>query len=481
MVEPSACLDPDELSAWVEARLRDTERARVLAHVASCESCREAGSTLARMMETPPETLSESPARSGDRAAPAKRAPPILEAGEKIGRFRILKVLGKGGMGIVLRALDERLDREVALKLLHPEGQSGAPSPKLRERLAREARTLAALEHEHLVKVFEAGEVDGFPYLVMELVDGPNLRGFVARARPSWREGLAACMGAGRGLAALHAAGFVHRDVKPDNVLVAPGGRVVLSDLGLAKRLDAGHEAAPDLLTQSGAIVGTPRYLAPERVAGLPGGVPADIYAFSAMTLEIVRACEGTVPLKVEAVLKRGLDPDEQRRFASMEVMFAEIEDVLRPSRAPYAIGGVVVALVAVGAAIGLGGSTSRDPPRAAGPEMGAVPSSAAGATAPEPTVSKAPVQPSTVAEAATASASAKAGSAAPVDPLAPCRSLVALYCNPELADDIHCAEAEVKLRAAQSRAVGERALDGKICQRKLARVTKGSRNDSIG
>ncbi len=204
-------------------------------------------------------------------------------------------MIGKGGMGLVLRARDERLDRDVAIKVT-----SGPKNDALATRLASEAKALAALTHPNLVTVHEAGEHEGRFYLVMELVDGEDLRAHIATKRPSWRDGLALCLAAGRGLAALHAAGFVHRDVKPDNVLIAEDGRVLLADLGLAKRLDSGPKAAGAFerapLTRTGAVVGTPCYLAPERVAGQRCDVRSDVYGFAAMTLEIVRGCEGDAP-----------------------------------------------------------------------------------------------------------------------------------------------------------------------------------------
>lgn len=330
------CLDPDELLAWIGGDLSNDARERALAHVLGCEVCREQASALARM--EPSEAAAASP---GAASLP-------IEVGAKIGRFEVLRVIGRGGMGVVVRARDPQLGRDVAIKLVR---HDVARAAHLDARLAQEAKALAALRHENLVTVFEVGERDGAPFVVMELVEGTTLRSFAAE-RGAWQEVLDACKQAGRGLAALHAAGFVHRDVKPDNVIVAGSGRVVVADLGLAQRIpDAAAAARSEPpLTRTGVVVGTPRYLAPERVAGHPADVRADVYAFSAMALEALRACKSSpVPARVREVLGRGQDPDASVRFGSMTELLDALTRATRPRLAMAAV--VAGAVLVVGAA----------------------------------------------------------------------------------------------------------------------------------
>ena len=173
--------------------------------------------------------------------------------GATYGRFVVIGVLGSGGMGVVLSAYDPKLDRNVALKLLRPEVWSAA-SGGARERLQREAQAMARLSHPNVVTVYEAGQVGDREFLAMELVDGETLRAW-QRAEPrAWRDALAIYIAAGRGLAAAHAAGLVHRDFKPDNVLIGRDGRPRVGDFGL---VSVGAEPR--------TVRGTPAYMAPEQ------------------------------------------------------------------------------------------------------------------------------------------------------------------------------------------------------------------------
>lgn len=338
----ASCLSPDTLLAWVDGRLGDGERTTALAHVDQCARCREALAALARIATV-----------TGEHGAEPDREPRgALEAfgvGARLGRFRITRMLGVGGMGIVVGARDQRLGRDVAIKVVRPELAS-----KLGPRFLREARAAAAIHHPNLVGILDLGEVDGVPYLVMELVEGVTLRAWVAGTRPSRDAALAACVAAGRGLAALHAAGHLHRDVKPDNVLVARDGRVLLADFGLAKPIDAPGEH----LTRTGAIVGTPGYLAPERAAGEPADVRADIYAFGAMTIEMVRACTD-VPLRPHllGVLSRATELDPAARWPSMDALLAALAPARSYRRAALlAAVPIAVAVVAGGTWLALHG-----------------------------------------------------------------------------------------------------------------------------
>src|SRR5205085_2838716 len=201
------------------------------------------------------------------------------------GRYRLEDRLGGGAVADVYRAVDERLHRAVAVKLFR-----GDAAEEL-QRHEAEMRTLARLEHPSLVTVYDAGDDDGQPYLVMQLVEGDTLADELARgplgADRAGRYGAALA----DALAYVHAQGFVHRDVKPANVLIAGDGRVHLADFGIARLVDSAH------VTRTGDVLGTPAYFAPEQVSGDAVGPAADVYALGVMLLECLtgrRPFEGT-------------------------------------------------------------------------------------------------------------------------------------------------------------------------------------------
>jgi hypothetical protein len=209
----------------------------------------------------------------------------------RLGRYRVLRELGAGGMGVVFEAADTRLERRVALKVMRVEAAADRDG---RARFLREAKAAAALDHEHIVAVHDLGEENGAPFLVLPLLKGESLEARLQRQRPL---PLAEALRIGRemaeGLTAAHEVGLVHRDVKPDNVwLAAPGGRVKLLDFGLA-RLAEGDAT----MTRSGAVLGTPAYMAPEQI-GDPRKVDgrADLFSLGAVLYELLagrRAFQG--------------------------------------------------------------------------------------------------------------------------------------------------------------------------------------------
>src|SRR5262245_17046383 len=162
-----------------------------------------------------------------------------LEIGSYLGRYQILAPLGEGGMGVVYRARDAELGRDVAVKLVTT---SGAESDTLATRLMREAQALAQLSHPNVVAVYDVGRVDGGVFLAMELVHGETGDAWIKR-RPGWREVLAVFRDAGRGLAAAHQVGLVHRDFKPANLILGSDGRVRVLDFGLARVAQAGGDS----------------------------------------------------------------------------------------------------------------------------------------------------------------------------------------------------------------------------------------------
>ncbi len=212
------------------------------------------------------------------------------------GRYRVLAQLGRGGMGVVWRAADEVLGREVAVKELRTYTDADGPElDGLRVRMQREARAAARVRHPGVVAVHDVAEVDGRPLIVMELVDGPSLDD-VLRERGTLDPHEAAGIGTKvmDALAAAHRAGVLHRDVKPGNILLDRSGRVVLTDFGIATMEDPGDGSATHL-TRSGELVGSLDYLAPERAQGADPGPASDVWALGAT---LYAAVEGSSPFR---------------------------------------------------------------------------------------------------------------------------------------------------------------------------------------
>ena len=197
------------------------------------------------------------------------------------GRYVLERLLGRGGMAMVYAGRDRRLDRQVAVKVV----PVAVTEPVGRARFVREARSAAGLCHPNAVAVFDAGEADGYLYIVMELVEGRSLATVLAESEPldlAQATAIAASVLAALGQA--HSAGIVHRDVKPSNIMVSYGGVVKLLDFGIARRLDdlAGE------VTAAGEIVGTPKYLAPEQIEGRPTSPATDVYAVGVVLYEML-------------------------------------------------------------------------------------------------------------------------------------------------------------------------------------------------
>ncbi|MBS2028260.1 MAG: protein kinase [Deltaproteobacteria bacterium] len=220
--------------------------------------------------------------------------------GQVIGHFRVVDRLGEGGMGVVYRAEDMKLRRPVALKVMPPEI---ARNPELRARFLREARALAAATHPNIAAVYEVDESGELAFLAMELVEGQTLRHVLADGPLELNRALTIAREVARGLERAHAAGVIHRDLKPDNVMVAPDGSVKLLDFGLAKQ----EVLAPDELTNSGKtldgqLLGTPGYMAPEQALGRAVDARADLFALGVMLFELLT---GERPFGGETVMER--------------------------------------------------------------------------------------------------------------------------------------------------------------------------------
>ena len=294
-----ACLHESQVFAFIAGE-RD---AQVEEHIDECSQCRQLLAELVRKKTTDrdpatDETFAVTPSNPAtDRTALASEqhtSPPTganeWAPGTRVGRYVVLSRIGRGGMGTVFRAEDVELGRPVALKRLHADADSES-----RARLVREARSAAQLQHPNVVTVHEVGEDAGTPFLAMELVDGVTLTAWLKETTRSWREIVDVVAQAGRGLSAAHERGLVHRDFKPDNVLVDRTGRARVADFGLARASDATpsqptkHVSVDTRLTATGSLAGTPAYMAPELVEGGAPDTRSDQYAFAVTLYEALR------------------------------------------------------------------------------------------------------------------------------------------------------------------------------------------------
>jgi len=365
----------------------------------------------ARSSDSQPSGLEPTQIAAADATLPASSptapgAPRATEddlrPGDTLGRYRIERLVGRGGMGEVYAAHDPQLDRRVAIKVLTATYNNAEAAA----RLVREAQALAKLDHPNVVAVHDAGEVDGRVFLAMGFVEGATLGEHLAQARPPWQDVVALFVAAGRGLAAAHGAGLVHRDFKPGNVLVDRQGRVAVTDFGLARAAadlaapagdgayamatpdpSAGpisHSSLDSNMTQAGALIGTPAYMSPEQHAGERGSSRSDQFSFCVALWEALFGRHPFVPAghekvtspfeythlitegelampgsgspvsrRVLAALVRGLDRTPGRRWPSMAALLEELE----PPAASYrtaVIGLAAVATLGVGVAVWL-------------------------------------------------------------------------------------------------------------------------------
>ena len=352
---PDGCIGTDTLCDFLEGRVGPEARKRVEDHASRCGSCRELLSSLARS-GTPPVA-----------AAPAEPdAARSLAPGTVIGRYVIDHEIGSGGMGVVYAARDPELGRLVAVKVLRD-----GTHPSTEERIRREAQAMARLAHPNVVAVHDTGTFEHRIFVAMEYVAGSTLARWTATPR-SPREIIDAYLAAGRGLAAAHAVGLVHRDFKPENVFVGQDGRVRVGDFGVARTTVAigalyaavpssGAAALPTAsdppekparLTAPGTLLGTPYYIAPELYDGADADPRSDQFSFCVAlftTLHGERPFEGDtfatlatnvragrvrrlrapgVPRRIHAAIRRGLSADPAARFPSLRDLLA----ALRPT-----------------------------------------------------------------------------------------------------------------------------------------------------
>ncbi|MCA9649346.1 MAG: serine/threonine protein kinase, partial [Myxococcales bacterium] len=366
-----SCPSDIELAELLQGLVADERREAIEDHLDECEDCRQLVVALVDTIAAPRRS-SVDPDEPGD-----------LDVGAKVGRYEITRRIGDGGMGRVLGAYDPQLDREVAIKVLHDR----TLTDELRHRLRSEARALARLAHPNVVSVYGVERHRGRELVVMELVEGETLAAW-QRRRPPWREVVAAYHQAGRGLAAAHARGLVHRDFKPGNCIRDPTGRVRVLDFGLARDLgdpstDSHPMAHGDLAlgsgdrpppTRTGTILGTVAYMPLEQLRGGRVDARSDQWSFCASLFEAVAGerpfrlgrslseqdsiLDSTrptsrwppgVPRSLWRIVERGLATSPEDRWSSLDRLLDEIERSVVPTRRwrLLSLGGLAAAVLA--------------------------------------------------------------------------------------------------------------------------------------
>jgi eukaryotic-like serine/threonine-protein kinase len=472
------CVDDNTVVELMARRLAPERRAAVYAHLDACDMCRA-------LVAGAADELVDSSSSSGGSddltallspppSAPAQVLPLVLPPGAMVDHYRVVRLLGRGGMGEVYLALDTLLERKVALKMVKPELRGREEAI---DRFLAEARATARLNHTNIVTLHAVGTHEGRPYLALELLTGETLRARLERGALDWETAARVALAVARALAAAHAAGVCHRDLKPSNVMLCLDGRICVLDFGLAKVLDAlevtwidgdepsggGGDGLERTSTRTG---GTPPYMAPEQWRGEPTTGAADVWALGVLLFE---ACAGrrpfeanreaaraarlaelaaligareaapalatAVPDALSALVGRCLEKDPERRPLADEVVRSLVEIVApapawsvparspRPARGRLAFG-VAVAAFALVSGGALASRVARPLPDAgvqaalrtdAAPERARAPAAPAAPPAASPEASTPePVKPPRVSSSA---APPQAKSAEPWDP----------------------------------------------------------------
>lgn len=308
----------------------------------------------------------------------------VIPAGTRLGSYEVAALIGAGGMGEVYRATDTRLDRPVAIKFLADELADAVA----RRRFQREAQMASALNHPHILTVFDVGDYDGRQYLVTEFVDGGILLDWARAETRSWHQVVELLTGVADALATAHAAGILHRDIKPANILVARNGYAKLADFGLAKLVesaDTATRALTDGLTRAGVVAGTIAYMSPEQASGRALDWRSDVFSFGVTLYELLAGrrpfggdtdlellqnvihgvaepLRETVPLPLRIIVEKALEKDPADRYQSMRDVVVDLRRAGRESatttplvartsmarRLPWVVAGALAAGVAV-------------------------------------------------------------------------------------------------------------------------------------
>jgi serine/threonine-protein kinase len=392
------CLSDETIGALVEHRLSPRAARRATRHVERCDACRRIMADVVRACapNEPTQSLSAARARHLASGVGTLRSPPEhdepagetavendhessagLPTGTVVGRYVVVEGLGEGAMGVVYLARDPELGRKVALKLLRTDSSDTSIS-RGRARMLREAQAMAQLSHPNVITIHDVGTFGDGVFLAMELVEGGTLRGWMESSHHPWREVVAMLRRAGEGLAAAHAAGIVHRDFKPDNVLVGRDGRVRVTDFGLARSaagVDLPETRPQELVatvTRTGTMLGTPAYMSPEQLAGTVADERSDLFSFcvtfyealyekrpfAASTIiqlreaiakgEIATPSRAKAPSWLRRLVVRGLRPDPADRHPSVRAMIDELD--ARLSRGRRRVVTTLIACILTGA-----------------------------------------------------------------------------------------------------------------------------------
>jgi tRNA A-37 threonylcarbamoyl transferase component Bud32 len=364
-----SCIDEQTLADFAEGGTDARAHGRIEAHLADCVDCRAVFTRAAGVAGAPeyPDSIPSCVDVAGK----------VLPAGTRVGRYVIESLIGRGAMGAVYAADDPDLNRMVAVKVLRAEALSDTARQQMRARLLREAQAMARLSHPDVIAVYDVGAFGEELFVAMEYVEGETLRRWCADRQGQCSEILSAYERAGSGLAAAHEAGLVHRDFKPDNVLVGHDGRVRVTDFGLARSVDGSDAARTSrsrdvtssdaasetvvlttTLTHTGALLGTPAYMAPEQLHGGAADARSDVFSFCVALHEALygeRPFAGAtvhllleavdqgavrappiltrVPSWIRAVMMRGLHAAPEDRYPSMRALLDALHAARESSR----------------------------------------------------------------------------------------------------------------------------------------------------
>ncbi|MBL4633473.1 MAG: serine/threonine protein kinase [Kofleriaceae bacterium] len=355
------CPNNNRINEFVSGVLKGAPLVTIEEHIDQCMSCRELVSVLTKLRQ---EMLESQEFRVDEVAWPVPE------------RYEISHLLGRGGMGSVFLAKDRKLRRNIALKMMRPQRYGDSDTTKMQERFVQEAQNMAQISHPNVVTIHDYGHHEGYAYIAMEYVDCQSLSEWLREGTPSLEKITSVLLQAGEGLVAAHEAGLIHRDFKPDNVLVAKDGRVLITDFGLSSgaAIPLGRETgvSDNLigLTQTGMMLGTPIYMAPEQHRGEVADERSDQYSFCASFYEALagsnafagdsskglaankqankmRPLPARLPKYLRGLIEKGLRADPVERHASVRVLLSSISTKPQRRYLPY-LGVAAVAAAAI-------------------------------------------------------------------------------------------------------------------------------------
>ncbi|WP_394833400.1 protein kinase [Pendulispora rubella] len=388
----STCPDEETVAEFIEGALPSAPRAHVEGHLAACAMCRRTLIAAGALASDTGATSTHSLTATDFGLSSALDLVP----GTCMGRYVVRERLGAGATGTVYAVLDQQLDRLVALKVLRSHHDT-----TLHPWLVHEAKAMARLRHPNVVTVFDVGTFEGQSFMTMDLLQGGTLRHWFQAAARTPKEIVTAFLQAGEGLAAAHEAGLVHRDFKPDNVLMSDDGEVRITDFGLARGVletasaswcteSTGRELPlVSIVSHTGMLIGTPAYMAPEQLTGRGADARSDQWSFAVALYEALygrrpfdgvsvvelRAAiangsipfvpsRGDIPVAVHSALRRALSIVAEERFASMPSMLAALRSAWEPLREPRVVRRSRRSIAGLGLALAtLGGDTVARPP----------------------------------------------------------------------------------------------------------------------